>query len=90
MPGRTSRPRGSWREKGQIELAIKVGEGGKSFGSISGKEIAVAVKEQMDLEVDKKKIQLKEAVKTLGEHMVPIKLHSQVTARLKLIVKEEA
>ena len=44
----------------------------------------------MDLEVDKKKIQLKEAVKTLGEHMVPIKLHSQVTARLKLIVKEEA
>ena len=77
-------------EKGQIELAIKVGEGGKSFGSISGKEIAVAVKEQMDLEVDKKKIQLKEAVKTLGEHMVPIKLHSQVTARLKLIVKEEA
>lgn len=37
-------------EKGQIELAIKVGEGGKSFGSISGKEIAVAVKEQMDLD----------------------------------------
>lgn len=77
-------------EKGQIELSIKVGEGGKSFGSISGKEIAVAVKEQMNLDVDKKKIQLKEVIKTLGEHMVPIKLHSQVTAQLKLIVKEEA
>lgn len=77
-------------EKGQIELSIKVGEGGKSFGSISGKEIAAAVKEQMNLDVDKKKIQLKEVVKTLGEHQVPIKLHPQVTAQLKLIVKEEA
>lgn len=77
-------------EKGQIELSIKVGEGGKSFGSISGKEIAAAVKEQMDLDVDKKKIQLKEVVKTLGEHQVPIKLHPQVTAQLKLVVTEEA
>lgn len=77
-------------EKGQIELSIKVGEGGKSFGSISGKEIAAAVKEQMNLDVDKKKIQLKEVVKTLGEHQVPIKLHPQVTAQLKLIVTEEA
>lgn len=77
-------------EKGQIELSIKVGEGGKSFGSISGKEIAAAVKEQMNLDVDKKKIQLKEVVKTLGEHQVPIKLHPQVTVQLKLIVKEEA
>lgn len=76
--------------KGQVELAIKVGEGGKAFGSVSNKEIAEAVKEQMNLDIDKKKIQLKEALKTLGEHQVPIKLHSEVTAQLKVVVKEEA
>lgn len=76
-------------EKGQVALAIKVGGAGKTFGSVSSKEIAAAVKEQMNLEVDKKKIQLKEVIKTLGEHQVPIKLHPEVTAQLKVIVKEE-
>lgn len=75
--------------KGQIVLSIKVGDGGKTFGSVSSKEIAVAVKEQMNLDIDKKKIQLKEVIKTLGEHQVPIKLHPEVTAQLKVIVKEE-
>lgn len=74
---------------GQVELSIKVGEGGKTFGSVSSKEIAAAVKEQMNLEIDKKKIQLKEAVKTLGTHLVPVKLHPEVTAELKVVVKEE-
>ena len=74
---------------GQIELSIKVGEGGKTFGSVSSKEIASAVREQMNLEIDKKKIQLKEAIKTLGTHPVPVKLHPEVTAELKVIVKEE-
>lgn len=77
-------------EKGQVTLAIKVGGAGKTFGSVSSKEIAAAVKEQMNLDVDKKKIQLKEVLKTLGEHQVPIKLHPEVTAQLKVIVKEEA
>ena len=75
---------------GRVELAIKVGEGGKTFGSVSSKEIAAAVKEQMQLDVDKKKIQLKETIKTLGTHMVSVKLHPEVTAELKVIVKEEA
>lgn len=75
---------------GQVELAIKVGEGGKTFGSVSSKEIAQAVKEQMNLEIDKKKIQLKEAIKSLGTHNVPVKLHPEVTAELKVVVKEEA
>lgn len=74
---------------GKVELAIKVGEGGKTFGSVSSKEIATAVKEQLKLEIDKKKIQLKEAIKTLGTHNVPIKLHPKVTAELKVVVKEE-
>ena len=77
-------------QEGSVELAIKVGEGGKAFGSVSSKEIAQAVKEQMNLDIDKKKIQLKEAIKALGTHTVPIKLHPEVTAELKVIVKEEA
>lgn len=77
-------------EAGKVELSIKVGEGGKTFGSISSKEIAAAVKDQMGLEADKKKIQLKETIKTLGTHNVPVKLHPEVTAELKVVVKEEA
>ena len=75
-------------EAGKVEMSIKTGEGGKAFGSIASKEIAAEVKEQMGLDVDKKKIQLKEAIKTLGTHNVPIKLHPKVTARLKVNVRE--
>lgn len=75
-------------EKGQVTLAIKIGEGGKSFGSISSKEIAAAVKEQMNLDMDKKKIQLKDGIKTTGTHEVPVKLHPKVTAKLKVVVTE--
>lgn len=76
--------------EGQAVLAIKVGEGGRAFGSVSSKEIAAAVKEQMNLDVDKKKIQLKEAIKSLGTHIVSVRLHPEVTAELKVVVKEEA
>lgn len=77
-------------EAGKIELSIKVGNGGKVFGSVSSKEIAQAVKDQMSLEVDKKKIQMKEPIKMPGIHEVPVKLHQKVTAKLKVIVAEEA
>ena len=76
-------------EAGKVEMSIKTGEGGKAFGSIASKEIAAEVKEQMGLDVDKKKTQLKEAIKTLGTHNVPIKLHPKVTVDLKVIVSEE-
>ena len=75
---------------GQVALKIKVGEGGKAFGSVSAKEIAAAVKDQMGLDVDKKKIQPKETLKTLGTHIVPVKLHPEVTAELKVEIGEEA
>lgn len=75
-------------EAGKVEVAIKVGDGGRTFGSVSSKEIALAVKEQMGIDVDKKKFQLKDAIKALGTHSVPIKLHPKVTAELKVIVKE--
>ena len=51
-----------------------MGEGGRAFGSVSSKEIAEEVKKQMDLTIDKKKVQLKEAIRTLGTHTVPVKL----------------
>ena len=76
-------------EAGKVELAIKIGEGGRAFGSVSSKEIAVAVKDQMGYDIDKKKIQLKDALKTLGTHTVPVKLHPKVTVELKVIVTEE-
>ena len=75
---------------GKVELAIKVGEGGRTFGSVSSKEIAVAVKDQLQLDIDKKKIQLKESIKSLGTHIVTVKLHPEVSAELKVVVKEEA
>lgn len=77
-------------EAGKIEVSIKTGEGGKAFGSVTSKEIATEVKAQMELEVDKKKVQLKDAIKALGTYEVPIKLHPKVTAKLKVVVKEEA
>ena len=76
--------------EGGVVLAIKVGEGGRAFGSVSSKEIAAAVKEQMGVDVDKKKSQLKEAIRSLGTHVVAVKLHPEVTAELKVSVKEEA
>lgn len=77
-------------EAGKIEVSIKTGEGGKAFGSVSSKEIAQEVKAQMDLEIDKKKVQLKDAIKALGTYEVPVKLHPKVTAKLKVVVTEEA
>ncbi len=76
-------------EAGKVLMSIKTGEGGKAFGSIASKEIAAEVKEQMGLDIDKKKIQLKEAIKTLGAHNVPVRLHPKVTAELKVLVSEE-
>ena len=75
-------------EEKQVTVAIKVGEGGKTFGSVSSKEIAEAAKAQIDLELDKKKIQLSSPIRTLGVTMVPVKLHPKVTAELKVHVKE--
>ena len=71
-----------------VTLSIKVGEGGKTFGSVSSKEIAEAAKAQIDLELDKKKIQLSSPIRTLGVTMDPVKLHPKVTAELKVHVKE--
>ena len=71
-----------------VTLSMKAGEGGKAFGSVSGKEIAAAAKEQLNLEIDKKKLVLPEAIKTFGTHEVPVKLHKDVTRKLTVKVVE--
>ena len=75
-------------EKIRIELTLKAGENGAVFGSISSKEIAQAAKDQHGYELDKKKIQLSDPIRTYGTHEVPIKLHPQVTGKLFVTVKE--
>ncbi|MDD6441893.1 MAG: 50S ribosomal protein L9 [bacterium] len=75
-------------EAGKVEVKIKTGEGGRTFGSVSSKEIAVAVKEQLGYDIDKKKIQMKDSIKNLGTYIVPVKLHAKVTAELKVHVGE--
>ena len=70
----------------QVTVGIKVGEGGRTFGSISAKEIAEAAKAQFGYELDKKKLQLSAPIKELGTTMVPIKLHPKVTGELKVVV----
>ena len=72
----------------QVEVKIKSGEGGRTFGSVSTKEIAEAVKSQLHLELDKKKMQLAEPIRALGYYEVPVKLHPQVMAELKVHVTE--
>ena len=74
-------------ETKSIEVAIKAGQDGKVFGSVSTKEIATIAKEQLGYDLDKKKMQLKEPIKNIGTYMVPIRLHPKVTAELKVIVK---
>ena len=71
-----------------ITLSIKAGEGGKAFGSVSSKEIAKAIKDQLNLDIDKKKLVLPEPIKTFGTHEVPIKLHKEVTGKLAVKVVE--
>ncbi len=71
-----------------VTVAIKVGSAGRTFGSVSAKEIAEAAKDQLGLELDKKKMNLPNPIKELGTSTVEIRLHPKVTAGLKVIVKE--
>lgn len=75
-------------ETKQVTVAIKVGDNGRTFGSVSTKEISEAAKSQLGYDIDKKKMQLANPIRELGTTLVPIKLHTQVTAELKVVVKE--
>ena len=72
----------------EVILTLKVGEGGRTFGSVSSKEISEAAKKQLNLEIDKKKLQLENPIRNLGVTNVPVRLHTKVTGSLKVWVKE--
>ena len=75
-------------ETKSVTVGIKVGTGGKTFGSVSTKEIADAAKKQLGIEIDKKKMVLASPLRELGETPVPVKVHPKVTANRKGLVKE--
>lgn len=75
-------------EEASVTVTIRAGEGGRAFGSVSGKEIAQAISSQLGIDIDKKKLVLPEPLKTFGTHEVPIKLHKDVTAKLDVKVIE--
>ena len=72
----------------KVEVKMKSGEGGRTFGSISTKEISEAAKKQLNLELDKKKMLLKDPIKALGTYEVQIKLHPQVIGTFTVHVSE--
>lgn len=73
----------------KVIVKMKGGEGGRTFGSVSSKEIAAAAKEQLGLELDKKKMQIADPIKSFGVTEVPVKLHPKVMATLRVQVVQE-
>ncbi|BDG49230.1 MULTISPECIES: 50S ribosomal protein L9 [Parageobacillus] len=72
-----------------VQLTAKAGEGGRLFGSITSKQIAEALQTQHQIKIDKRKIELEDAIRSLGFTNVPVKLHPEVTATLKVHVAEK-
>ena len=75
-------------EKLTVIVKMKGGEGGRVFGSVSSKEIAEEAKKQFGVELDKKKIVMEEAIKAFGTFELTVKLHPEVTAKLRVKVEE--
>ena len=73
-----------------IELTAKSGEGGRLFGSITTKQVAKELEKSHGIKLDKRKMELDDAIRALGYTNVPVKLHHDVTALLKVHVTEEA
>lgn len=69
-----------------LKIKVKAGENGKIFGGVSSKEIAQELSKQYHIEIDKKKIDLKETIKTLGVHNIEIKLFEGVVGKLRIDV----
>ncbi|KAB2662377.1 MAG: 50S ribosomal protein L9 [Verrucomicrobia bacterium] len=72
--------------KMSITVSVKTGDDGKVFGSVTTGSIADALKTQLDVSLDKRKIHLERAIHTLGEHEVELRLHPDVKASIKVIV----
>ena len=73
-------------EKVEVNLLVKAGDNGKIFGSVTSSDIALAIKEQENIEVDKKKIELKAPIKEIGKTSVVIKLYQEISAKVNINV----
>ena len=73
----------------KVVIKVKTGDNGKLFGAVTNKEIAVALKEQTGLAVDKKKISLNDPIKAIGEKEVTVKLHPKVSVKLKVEIEQQ-
>ena len=71
-----------------VEIAVKAGENGKLFGSVTAKEIADAIQDSLHLEVDRRKIQLEEPIRSCGTASVVVRLYPDITATVFVVVKE--
>jgi len=69
-----------------VQIPVKTGEGGRLFGSVTSKEIAIELKNSHGIELDKRKLELKENIKTLGDYVVLAKLHPEVNAQIKVCI----
>lgn len=76
-------------DKSKIVLTAKAGESDKLFGAITSNDIRAAIKDQLKIDIDKKKIDLKENIKTAGNHKVPIKLYTDINTELAVEIKAE-
>ena len=70
-----------------VKISVKSGVSGKIFGAVTGKEIAQALKQQTGIEIDRRKIVISEPIKTVGETQVSVKLHTRVSASIRLIIE---
>lgn len=72
----------------EVNVTAKSGDGGRLFGSVSSKQVVEALKDQHDIKIDKRKMELPDGIRSLGYTNVPVKLHNQVTATMKVHVTE--
>ncbi len=74
--------------KAEVTIAVKVGEGGKLFGSVSGKDVSEALKKEHGVEIDKRKISIAREVTGVGDYEAVIKLHPEASAKILVHVTE--
>lgn len=72
-----------------VVVRLRVGADDKVFGAITNDDIAVALRQQHQVEIDRRRIDLREPLKQLGEHLIPLRLHRDVTANINLIVTQD-
>ena len=75
-------------KKVELTIPVRIGKGGKVFGAVTGKDISDAAKRQYDLDLDKRKVEIKEPIKALGTYDVIIRVHPAITSVIKVHVVE--